>query len=627
MHPPGKLLHENILALAFTAMLVPIWLLMHGYQGLIGDAQLYAFQAIARIHPQLTRDLYLQNTSQDQFTIFSPFYAFFIAHLGLEGAARFLTVAFTVWLYAAAWSLVRAFTDRANAFLVVAFLMIVSGDYGASGVFRLFEHYLTARLPAEAMIITALVCHFRGARLFGLLLAATAMFVHPLIALPGCLLLICLNLPLRAAVVAAVAGLLAILAMAVAATNIAALGRVITIMDSEWLGVVRERSQFLLLQLWSLHDWSINAQPFMSLLLTYLVIRDAAIRKLCSSVVLIGLAGLALALIGSLVGPIAVLLQGQPWRWVWLVIFVSALLTPLTAHKMWREDPCGPICVLLLVFSWSLSAVDGTACASLAVLIWQARRYINDHAGRYVQWLAYLLATAALIWISVHVFKIVTSKAASTFLTRTHDIFDLRITMIIIAGLAWWVFQNPRTWWQPALCSITLLLAGTLLIPSAFHERRTLEAATDLQEFADWTRVIPATSTVLVAPSQDVGAFVWFTLQRPNYLSLDQSAGVIFSRSTSLEIERRSQVLLPLMDPDWKILTRNRAIHAGMPKADGKRPLTAEILVQVCKDPKLGFVISPEKIGVSAVVHQQNGAWKDWNLYDCRNVRIGSATT
>src|SRR5450432_1043473 len=99
MHPPGKTLQENILALAFTAMLLPLWLLMHGYQGLTADAQLYAFQAIARIHPQLATDLYLQNTSQDQFTIFSPFYAFFIAHLGLEGAARLLTVIFTAWLY------------------------------------------------------------------------------------------------------------------------------------------------------------------------------------------------------------------------------------------------------------------------------------------------------------------------------------------------------------------------------------------------------------------------------------------------------------------------------------------------------------------------------------------------
>ncbi len=36
---------------------------------------------------------------------------------------------------------------------------------------------------------------------------------------------------------------------------------VLTVMDAPWMDVVRERSQFLFLQLWSIHDWDINAQP------------------------------------------------------------------------------------------------------------------------------------------------------------------------------------------------------------------------------------------------------------------------------------------------------------------------------------------------------------------------------
>ena len=68
---------------------------LHGYHGLTGDGQIYAFQAFARLHPQLTADLYLQNTSQDQFTLFSPLYAWCIGLLGLENAARLLTLLFT----------------------------------------------------------------------------------------------------------------------------------------------------------------------------------------------------------------------------------------------------------------------------------------------------------------------------------------------------------------------------------------------------------------------------------------------------------------------------------------------------------------------------------------------------
>jgi hypothetical protein len=628
MHLPGKTLQDNTRALGFMATLPPIWLLMHGYQGLIGDAQLYAFQAVARIHPQLATDLYLQDTSQDQFTIFSPFYAFFITHLGLEGAARLLTVIFTAWLYAAAWSLARPFTDRATAFLVVGFLMTISGDYGASGVFQIFEHYLTARLPAEAMIISALVCHFRGARLLALSLAIAALFVHPLIALPGCLVLICVRLPIRVGVATVVASLLTACALAAAATNLPAVAHVITIMDEDWVGVVRERSQFLLPRLWSLHDWSTNAQPFVSLLLTYLITRDSVTRKLCASVMLIGAAGLTLALIGDLVGPITVLLQGQPWRWVWIVVFVGALLVPATVLKAWRDHPCGPICGTLMVCSWSIAAVDGTACASMAVLIWLTRRYITAYFSYLVKWATYLLAAAVLAWISVHIWKIVISvPTASTIFTILHDISELRITTILIAGMIWWKIRKRRTLWQLASWLIVLLLAGALLLPYSLHEQRTFESAANIQEFSDWTSVIPSTATVLIAPPRDAGAFVWFTLQRPNYLSLDQSAGVVFSRSTSLEIQRRSQVLRPLMDPDWKILTRIRAAHAGTPKLDANRPLTADILVQVCKDRELGFVISQQKIGFHPTTHEHDGRWKNWNLYDCRDTRRGSAAT
>jgi hypothetical protein len=123
---------------------------------------------------------------------------------------------------------------------------------------------------------------------------------------------------------------------------------------------------------------------------------------------------------------------------------------------------------------------------------------------------------------------------------------------------------------------------------------------------------------VLVAPSHDVGTFVWFTLRRPNYLALDQSAGVVFSRATALEVRRRSEVLLPLTDPTFKIWSRIRR-HAP---AASTRPLTAESLAQVCGDPKLGFVIAPENVGFEPVRHTQAGPWKDWNLYDCRRVRL-----
>src|ERR1700682_1946035 len=128
----SKFTHLSLALLPLT-----LWLALHGYHGIMGDGQIYAFQAFARLHPQLAADLYLQNTSQDQFTLFSPLYAWCIGPLGLENAARLLPLLFTLWFLAAAWSLASAVTSRHTASLAGAFLLIVAGHYRAWGVFPL----------------------------------------------------------------------------------------------------------------------------------------------------------------------------------------------------------------------------------------------------------------------------------------------------------------------------------------------------------------------------------------------------------------------------------------------------------------------------------------------------------
>ena len=88
-----------------------------------------------------------------------------------------------------------------------------------------------------------------------------------------------------------------------------------------------------------------------------------------------------------------------------------------------------------------------------------------------------------------------------------------------------------------------------------------------------------------------------------------------------MEVRRRSEILLPLMDPNWKIMTSLRAAASGHKADAAPRALTAKSLRQVCADPQLGFVISPVDVGFHAVRHEQAGAWKDWNLYDCGKIR------
>jgi hypothetical protein len=631
MHPSREL-SSTPTTVALWVIAATLWLLMHGYHGLTGDGQIYAFQALARIHPYLSADLYLQNTSQDQFSIFSGAYAWFIQWLGLEQAARGLTLLLTFWLLAAAWGAARAVAGRDAAWLAVAFLLIVDGGYGASGVFRISEQFLTARLPAEALVITALACYLHDRKLLGMVIAVANLFVHPLIALPGLLLLISLGVSNRANVVCTIAGLLAILIVAAAAVFLPPVGGFFPLMDSAWLNVVQERSQFLFLPLWSFRDWDLNARPFLYLAFTAIAIPDLRIRKLCMAAALVGGAGLTVALIGNMVGPVALLVQGQAWRWVWIPVFVSILLLPAVVLRVWQDDKCGPLCALLLVSGWTLPAVNGTACVSLAIVAWVMREGIGVRVAIYLRWLAAALGASIAVWVSIQSSNIVTAALHSSDHTlgasQLREIFGLKIFAALFAALAWWCARFSRSIWVPVSLSAMLVVLSVSTLPAAFKQSHRLGTASESAEFSDWRDAIPTASTVLVAPPLDVGAFIWFTLQRPNYLALDQSAGAVFSRATAMEIARRSEVLLPVTDPDWKIWSNLRAgAAAGRKVYTVTRPLTAASLTQICTDPQLGFVISQQNVGFVSLRHTAAGPFKDWNLYDCRGLRPVPSST
>jgi hypothetical protein len=605
-------------------MLLALWLLLRGYHGLVGDGQIYAFQAMAKLHPELASDLYLQNTSQDQFTIFSYIYAWFIQVLGLERAARFLTLTFTAWFLAAAWSTVRVLVDRHAAWLSGAALLILSCSYGGSHVFQIADEFLTARLPAEAMAATSLAFYLHGRKFAGFAISAATMCVHPLIALPELLLLTCLTVRCGASVMGAILGTLATLIIAISAPRFLSLSRFFRVMDPAWLHVVQERSQFLFLHLWSFRDWSLNARPYFYLAFTALAVQDHRIRKLCFSAALVGAVGLGVAFFASVTSPIAILVQGQTWRWTWIAVFVSVLALPVVLLRISRDEKCGALCAILLISGWSLSPVHGIACVSIAISIWGVRVHIGATQEQYLRGLAIVLGIALVLWISVSSWKTVVSGSAIGTAPMVMDkviAMNLKVPAILVVALISWCLYSSRSFWLPMLLTVTLFMSIIFLLPAAFRQPHMLGLAADIDEFSDWREAIPLTSTVLVTPARDVGAFVWFTLRRPNYLAVDQSAGVVFSRTTALEVQRRSIVLLPVMEPNWMIFTHLQQRTANNRKSESNdQILTAKKLTQICMDPSLGFVISPQNIGFHAWPHRRAGAWAGWNLYSCRRV-------
>jgi hypothetical protein len=202
---------------ALALLPVALWCLTHRYRGLVGDAGLYAVQALSRTNAGLAHDVFLNNASQDRYTIFSPIYAFFIKRLGLQEAAISLLVLFKVCFYVSAWAFTRKLFDARTALLTIALLIVVPIEYGAFHVFRVAEDMLTARSMAEALAMTGLCLHVYGRKNVGLALAAIALSIHALMALPMVLLLLSLRVSTRASLLGALAAIAAVLCMASAA--------------------------------------------------------------------------------------------------------------------------------------------------------------------------------------------------------------------------------------------------------------------------------------------------------------------------------------------------------------------------------------------------------------------------
>jgi hypothetical protein len=631
LQPRGRLTPVLTASAAALALLpAALWCLTHRYRGLVGDAELYAVQALSRTNAGLAHDVFLSDASQDRYTIFSPIYAFFIKQLGLQEAALLLLVLFKVCFYVSAWTFSRKLFDAGTALLTISLLIVVPIEYGAFHVFRVAEDMLTARSMAEALAMTGLCLHIYGRKNLGLALAAIALCIHALMALPMVLLLLSLRVRTRASLLSALAAITAVLCMAAAAAMAPQwTPGLLRVMDPDWLDMVRERSLFVFLQLWRLSDWESNARPFLSLALGLLVIRDGRVRAICAGAMIVGAAGLAIAFVAGVVGPSAVLLQGQAWRWTWITGLAGVIMLAPTVLQMWPSERCGSLCAALLLLGWLVSALNGVYFIAAALCLYYGRKHITAGAAPYLRAAAVVIGVLVLARIIGSGWAALSSSPApagteSRTLVIARTLLGLDCLPVALAFLLGsWALRSRSVALSRSLV-LLLATAAACAAPGALENPLAEGTAAQIEEFSDWRDAIPPGDNVFIVPRYYTAGFAWFTLQRPSYLTVDQSSGVIFSRATAVEVRRRSEVLLPMEEPDWRLLSR-RATHGGRFDA-AALPLTRDRLMRICADPELNFVVAKEDVGFEPIRHHHPGIWDGWNLYDCRQVNSSRHT-
>lgn len=609
-----------ILALVYIAL----WAVTGRYWGLQHDAQAYAVQALAKLEPQVfAGDLFLRYQSQDDFTLFPYLAAWIVQWLGLDHGAAALTFALFAGWMVVSWHLARALVGRDYAWLAIGLLLVIPGWYGAGMVFRTAEPFLSARPAAEILCLGALLSFVLGRRLIAASLVGLAAAMHPIMAFPVLLTLLGLAMPWSESrgfwPVAAITCCIG------AVTGSVVIGWPSPLMAEDWLQLTRMRSNYLFPQYWLTPDWQANAIPLLSLLLSSQFL-EGWTRRLAKAALWIAICGLALAAIADLVAPFELLLQGQPWRWIWPCNVLAIVLLPSTLAAAWQRAPAGRAVALLMCSAWLLgqwSSADQVPPIGGAGLIlvfatgvWWGRERLRPPALRTVIAGAAVSLLLTVLGLGMSALAVLAGRfdfgSDPLWVQTTSDILQLVAVGACAVTAAWWVTVRAHSTAGSAVLGIAATALAFAALPGAIKTWVAKSySATERAAFSDWRTQIPSDAEVLWPDGLQE---TWFLLDRRSYLTMSQLAGIVFSSDLATESRRRAGLLAPLVPAgNW----------FADPATAGTRPaaLNSKILAEICVTGGPDFVVDDEDLGIQVAVVEWPTRAKFRYLYDCAMVR------
>lgn len=611
--PRDDVLLRKVAGFGFILCIIAFWMLRHPYEGLVHDSILYAFSALARLHPEsLAHDIFLSVGVQDRYTLFSPLASTLIHLMGLEPAAALITLTAQIAFFGCAWLLARQLMSPAEALLSVALLVVLPSIYGDAHIFSYAESFMTPRLPAEAFVLAALTAVLRERYGFAAACLAAAALLHPIMAAAGVAMLFILRVGLRRPVVAS----------AIAATGLAALIAVawlapfgpIARFDTGWFDLLFSRGTYLFPSRWRPIDWAHASVPLTVLAVGAMTAPPSRLRSLCIAALILGLSGLGISLLGSDLLHVVIVAQAQPWRWLWLSNAMAVVLMPAVLKNCWAADSSQRSAAILLVAAWvCIDEVYAPAIGLLAILAVTSARYVDaPHRGRLMvvgAWIVLIFGSLVLSEYVLRVMKQVSLIPPDSTLYDSRYLLWLRhwkpwqaggvLPSAVLFGV-WWMAMRRRT--PPtvlAVATIGIMLCAAV-VPLARNAWTRVDLPASLRtEFSSWREIIPPQAQVLWARS----AFpTWFLLERPSYWSQTQTAASVFSEDMAREIARRQLVIFAIED----------STHD---------PRTA--LIGICREnPSLGYYVSTVYAGPTRYPMIENprgtGALR---LYRCADYR------
>ncbi|MEJ0038797.1 MAG: hypothetical protein WDO68_22435 [Gammaproteobacteria bacterium] len=614
---PARWLASIALGAAFLAL----WLIQHGYAGLSHDSQLYTLLATAHLEPSLLgSDIMLRFSSQDSFTLFSPIYASAINLLGTEPAAALLTFLSQLAFIAGAAFLARRLMPAPSAWLGLALVCALPGFYGARNVFAVVESFATPRLLAEALILAGLGA-FLARRLWiasGLALAAAAL--HPLMAAAGVAVALFMNpAPARARMwTLAGASIIAGIAFAV----LAARGEQFQF-DDDWLRLLRSGTDYLFPMLWPIASWAREAVVLNTLLVGALALEKSPARSLCIAAGLAAVAGTAISYVGGDLLRIVLIVQLQLWRWNWIATFAATSLLPFIVMRAWSQGTLWRAVAFLLGAAWLFMTQAFAALAITALLIplaALARRKSIIPAGS-ARALFLGAGTVAGLAVLFHVALVILAAAAGADESSTPAAIKAARAFGRTGWLPWLAFLAAFAVVQRATMlpgkvfasGCCLILLAALLPTTAREWSATIYGPEPFRAFESWRERIPAGTEVLWFDSP---LSSWLLLRRPSYLSNQQEASALFSRSAAMAMKARVDAVAPNLEPTTFVGWAERRPVA--PSPDGAAP--GFNLAGLCASTDVKYVITHGETAatpIAATAPNAPSPFRDIQLHAC----------
>ncbi|KQP95510.1 hypothetical protein [Methylobacterium sp. Leaf117] len=526
-----------------------LYLLMHPYGGIEGDARIYVGRALADLDPDgVGRDLMFALDGQSRFSLFPIVLRALVQRLGPDAAALAVSVAgLFAWFCAAAFLAGAIAADRRRWGILIA-LVVLPALYGHPGPFRIGEALATPRTLAEAAVLAGLATQLSGRFWSAALLMLVACLIHPIMGLAGLGVLAIVLVAEDRRWLALLAPVLPAIVLA-AYLGLPLFGRLLQPVDPAYLGILRQRCADLFPLLWPAQAWASPLVQAASILIAGTLV-PRPVRRVLYAALLAGLCGVAATIVFEEFGSSLLVIQAQPWRLLWVTSVAGAAALGMCVTTLSRGGAGERITLAVLVLGWVYSddvlIAGGAGALAVAVHAAVRHRWIAPTRALMLTsiWLVGALITCRAVLEAIAVAWLVASLPDGVHLELTLiRNFGLAAPLALAAGLVWIGIPWNRPWHWPAraILGLTLLLA----LLNLWDERApAFSRVEDRAARADLIRAVGSRPGEVLW--LDSGAEAWLVLGRPSWSNTLQGASIVFSRPLAMAWSERTDRLIAL---------------------------------------------------------------------------------